>query len=166
MCNSDSFHSTSFKFFIVIIHMIHTMKMWTSYFGEIWIQNGRLAAILLFSETKVCVICNCQSFHSTLLNLCTVIEHTLKMCTSYFEQIWIQNGRPAAIFLWNVQHSSKCSTFHHWYSDVRVISIHCRVSGWDEVGHFGTLKKNKMADLKPSWIEILDDLTYLWSYNR
>ena len=113
ICNSHSFHSTSSKLCTLIIP---TLKMWTSYFGEIWIQNGRLAAILLFSETEVCVICICHSFHSTLLNFCTVIEHTWKMCTSYFEQICIQNGRPAAIFLWNVHHLSKCWTFHHCYT--------------------------------------------------
>ena len=38
----------------------------------------------------VCIVCNCIIFHSTLFKLYIVIAHlcTLKICTSYFGQIW------------------------------------------------------------------------------
>ena len=32
----------------------------------------------------VCVICNSNSIHSFIFKLCTMIVHTLKMCTFYF----------------------------------------------------------------------------------
>ena len=35
----------------------------------------------------VCVICNSDSIHSFIFNLCIMIVHTLKMCTFYFVHI-------------------------------------------------------------------------------
>ena len=45
----------------------------------------RLSATIL--GCLVCVICNFNSFHSYIFQLCQMIVHTLKMCTSYFVQI-------------------------------------------------------------------------------
>ena len=35
----------------------------------------------------VCVICNSNSFHSFIFKLCTMIVHTLDLCTSYYVYI-------------------------------------------------------------------------------
>ena len=93
ICNSNSINSFIFKLCIMIVH---TLKMCTSYFVHIsrifssFFGVLNLDSFFLFKMLRwclVCVICNSNSFHSSIFKLCIMIVHTLDMCNSYVVHI-------------------------------------------------------------------------------
>ena len=86
ICNSKSFHSFLLKQYIMIVH---TLKMCTFYFVQIWSTffRGDIFPSEILRDCLFCVISDSNSFHSFILKLSIMIVHTLKMCTSYLMHI-------------------------------------------------------------------------------
>ena len=93
ICNSNSFHSFIFNLCIMIFHFIedvhllfcaHLINIFTFFTG---VELRHFFPSEMCRGCLVCVICNSNSFHSFIFNLCIMIVHTLKMCTFYFVYI-------------------------------------------------------------------------------
>jgi hypothetical protein len=70
----------------------HTYRSWWTWYVE-YITNKY--AFFFVTQIKllpffklICVICNCNSFHATLMKLCTLIAHILQMYTLYLHPIF------------------------------------------------------------------------------
>ena len=84
LCKSNSFHFLIFKLYTMIVH---TLKMFTSYFVQIWkkkvlfltgVELRHFFPSEIHGGCLVCVICNSNSIHSffiqTVHNDCSYIE--------------------------------------------------------------------------------------------
>ena len=72
--------------YIKDVHLLFCAHL-INIFLFLWVLNLDIFPSEMHRGCLVCVICNSNSFHFFLFNLCIMIVHTLKMCTSYFVNI-------------------------------------------------------------------------------